>query len=251
MTAGATTLRVNNVAGTAAQFSSVTDALEAAKKGDVIIIEPSSKEYDSFDVKKKVTIKGPGYFLDVNGISNEGAASSKMDHINIYAEGVVLSGVECKNVTLVKGANNVIIKRNKIESISLGGLYGYDITEEEAITGTIIHQNLLFYVDGPTYGAHPTGVQMTNNIFRADYSSGGVSRIRNSVFRYNTCGLCNKALFSRIENSVFETTWEEIRKIFHLENITHTLTIIPEAMNSFMEDGLSLRRIFRTMCTVK
>ncbi|MDE6340267.1 MAG: hypothetical protein K2K97_10850 [Muribaculaceae bacterium] len=202
----AATLRVNNAANTAAEFNNVDAALEAAQDGDVIIIEPSSTSYGNFYVRKKVTIKGGGYLLDVNDISYEGAAASQADDITVYAAGTTITGMECNNITLAPGANNVIITRNHIKKeISLGGTFGYDYTDENAITGTIIHQNLLFYITGPQYGAQPTGLQITNNILPYSYGAETlVMRIRNSVIKYNTYGSDSACAFRWVNNCVFE-----------------------------------------------
>ncbi|MDE6392996.1 MAG: hypothetical protein K2L59_06995 [Muribaculaceae bacterium] len=86
----ADTLRVNNVASAGAQFTSIEDAIEAASEGDVIIVEASETSYGDIIVNKKVTLKGPGYFLQENGISNEGVATATCDNVSIGAEGATI-----------------------------------------------------------------------------------------------------------------------------------------------------------------
>ncbi|MDE6028081.1 MAG: hypothetical protein K2G23_08425 [Muribaculaceae bacterium] len=203
--AGAATLRVNNAANTAAQFNNVKDALEAAQEGDVIIIEPSSQSYGDFEVGKKVTVKGGGYFLDVNDISYEGAAASIADNITVRAKEVTLTGLDCNSIILLPGANDVVITRNEIRSIKLGGTFGYDVTDENAISGTIIHQNFVYAISGPQYGAKATGIQVTNNIIPYSYGQDRcITSLRNSIIRNNTYGTNDDCAFRWIDNSVFE-----------------------------------------------
>lgn len=200
----AAVLRVNNAANTAAQFSNVADALGAAQDGDVIILEPSSESYGNFDVKVKVTIKGGGYFLDVNDVTNEGAASTKAADINIFAAGTTITGIECNKIAIAPGANDVIITRNRVTTVSLGGTFGYDITDENAVAGTIIHQNLVNFISGPQYGAKATGIQITNNIITYSPTNTSVYKVKNSVIRYNTYGNDDSRCYGQIDNSVFE-----------------------------------------------
>lgn len=201
----AAVLRVNNAANTSAQFSKVADALGAAQEGDVIILEPSSTSYGDFDVKVKVKIKGGGYYIGVNDVSYEGASSSKAGKIAVYNAGTEITGLECDEISLGVGANDVVITRNNVRTILLGGTFGYDITEENALSGVIIHQNKVCNISGPQYGAAATGIQVTNNIIPYSYGNEGcVRELRNSVIKYNTYGSGSDGAYRDITNSVFE-----------------------------------------------
>lgn len=203
--ANAATLRVNNVPSSGAQFTNVEEALEAASDGDVIILDASSESYGDFTIGKTITLKGTGYYLDTNGITKEGPASSKVGNIKITVPGVTITGLECHNISLGAGANSVVITRNAVNFIELGGTFGYDITEENAISGTIIHQNILNGIGGPAYGAKAVNTQITNNIIRYSYgNSTPIGRLRNAVIRYNTYGSGEDCAFRWVENSVFE-----------------------------------------------
>ena len=62
------TLRVNNIPGINAPYTTIQAAVTAASAGDIILVEGSPTAYNvgAFDLTKKLTIRGPGYFLNEN-----------------------------------------------------------------------------------------------------------------------------------------------------------------------------------------
>ncbi|MEL6717566.1 MAG: hypothetical protein AAFP82_02535 [Bacteroidota bacterium] len=75
----ATTFRVNNTPNTDADFDNLIDAHAIARDGDTLLIEGGADSYGDFTMTKRLTLIGPGYFLDENSdnvISNPAKINS-------------------------------------------------------------------------------------------------------------------------------------------------------------------------------
>ena len=79
----AATLRVNNLNGSGAQYTTFEEAHSAAQDGDVIIVDGTPKSYGQINISKKITVQGPGYFLGVNDATKEGYSPATFDEINL------------------------------------------------------------------------------------------------------------------------------------------------------------------------
>lgn len=146
----AKTLRVNNTPGSGAQYTTLSAALEAAVDGDIIIIDGSENRYEDATINKNVTVKGPGYFLDKNGITTNGNPIAEMRVLRVTAKGATISGL-CISNNLVISADEVTVTRC---------YFGYNITFLSNPTKGVLHQN---YIDAGISG-DVTYFQFTNNI---------------------------------------------------------------------------------------
>jgi len=59
LTANAKILRVSNVSGSSAPYTSVDDAHSAASAGDIIVVEGSQTSYGDVTLRKAVKLVGP------------------------------------------------------------------------------------------------------------------------------------------------------------------------------------------------
>lgn len=146
----AKTLRVNNTPGSGAQYTTLNAAMEAAVDGDIIIIDGSEYRYDDAIVNKNVTVKGPGYFLEANGITTNGNPIVQIQVLKITAKGATISGLYISH-NLVISADEVTVTRCFI---------GYNLTFLSNPTKGVLHQN---YIDSAISG-DATYFQCTNNI---------------------------------------------------------------------------------------
>ena len=176
MAAQATILRVSNVSGSTAPYSTVQAALSAAAVGDTIMLDASSESYDlDYKVNKRVVIIGPGYWLQDNGIIQEGSQRAYIDGcFQIYTSGVVVMGIWFRSMYIAKNCTDVVIKRCYIhEGVELG-------TNADRC---VFHQN---YIRGDIRegGAYH---QITNNIFINHFSQGFTFKFTpHSYIAYNT-----------------------------------------------------------------
>lgn len=196
LTTTGATIRVNNTEGSGAQFNNFEDAQEAANDGDVIVFDGSDKSYGKITVSKKLTIKGPGYYLPQNETSSAESNPAGFTQIDIIKDGVTICGV---NVDDWGGginvrANDVVVTRCYATVISLSKDYSFS---DKAITNCVIHQNFIGRISCDSYSQEPSYIQITNNIIK--YSIGKVS---SSVISRNT--IMTEKPASTTANTVFE-----------------------------------------------
>lgn len=166
----AKTLRVNNTPGSGAQYTTLSAALEAAVDGDIIIIDGSEKQYTDAIINKRVTVKGPGYYLEENGITTNGNPIAHFENLDITAKGVTISGLYISD-ELDIAADEVTVTR----------CFAYKLYLISNPTKGVIHQNYLRQISG-----NATYFQFTNNII-ADLGTGSTMRgIDESVISRNT-----------------------------------------------------------------
>lgn len=198
LSANAKVLRVSNVEGSSAPYSSYIMAELDAVDGDTIMLEGSSTPYcadgDTLKITKRVTIKGPGYFLVENGISNENGATANFNMILSCVDGVTISGVVANEIRII--ADNNIITRNHVTYITFGS----------GTTQNIVHQNFLkaavghysSYADEP----YPSYTQITNNIFFLQYAGSTFMFLDYATIKNNT--FTNSVNTRILSNCTFE-----------------------------------------------
>lgn len=176
--ANATILRVSNVPGSSAPYSTIEAAHEAAIPGDTIMVEGSADSYGyKITITKKIVLIGPGYNHIANGAVSEGTNSARLDILLIDYKEVVVQGMEIDTYININKPNVVLTR------CLLGG--GVNLNAEA--TGTIVHQN---YLKDGVYGSSSStaNVTVTNNIFEcAEAYNGRVRLLKNSYIGYNTC----------------------------------------------------------------
>lgn len=195
--ANAKILRVSNVNGSTAPYSTVKAALEAAETGDVIMVDASPDSYGDVEINKSVTIQGPGFWLLENNISQEGCTTATFGTITLSAEGIKISSVNVSWGIRCNGQSNWIITRCKM------GIIRFNSHEYRGV----LHQN---YIIGDINGGYTASgvndpynvasyLQITNNII-----GGKMTWVKNSVIKYNTAINGKKFLDIGLSESTFE-----------------------------------------------
>ena len=112
--ANATVLTVSNNDVEVGQFSSISDAHNAANAGDTIYLSPSLKSYAGNDITKKIVILGTGFIK----------ANSQSGYTKITGTIRFQSGSEGSTISSLTGdfnievnANNITIQRNKLKTM--------------------------------------------------------------------------------------------------------------------------------------
>lgn len=171
--ANAKILRVSNVSGSSAPYSTIAAAHDAASAGDTIMVEASPTNYGDVDLKKNVVLIGPGYWLVQNGIIQEGSSSASIKYLTINVAKTVIKGMRMTYTTTIK-APNVIINRCNTTKI--------DIRSDNAV----ISQN---YITGSIVGSNANYLQITNNIIthiESNHNYNNIGNINNCYVAYNT-----------------------------------------------------------------
>ena len=190
--ANATILRVSNVTGSSAPYTTFNAALGAAVDGDTIMVDASPTNYGAVEIDKRVVVIGPGFNLVRNGIVEEGANCANFDGITVKAEGVVLQGIQSTGTSTSVGG--ITIKAHKVV---VNRCRPGKITFRDA-SNSIISQN---YVEGGVEGygssAEESYIQITNN-----FVEGRISSLHYSYIAYNTMS----GIFS-LKNCTLEHNW--------------------------------------------
>jgi hypothetical protein len=165
------TRRVNNIPGFNAQYTTISDALAASSAGDIILLDGSPFPYDPsvtiLVISKKITITGPGYFLDQNAGVQAGRNPAFIQPViqyNTGSEGSILQGITNQGSIYVL-ASNITISHNRLVNIYIQNVI--------PCSNLIIHAND-FSLNVYTYaciqgsGSQPnnvyTGIVVSNNI---------------------------------------------------------------------------------------
>lgn len=224
--ANAKILRVSNVSGSSAPYSSIDAAHDAAKAGDTIMVDASSARYGGnyarYDITKKLVIIGPGYWLVENDAIAEGSSSAYIATLNLKTEGIVVKGMEI-GVLNVSGAK-AVINRCHIGNISFSSGADNGVVSQCYITDT---------PSGANY------IQMTNNIFTSTTNYTLLSGFNNSYIAYNTFRNKNVQLTSSVTNTTFEhNLWKEIKNSSTTNSINNNYStdiINTQATNDFID----------------
>lgn len=177
MAANAKILRVSNVSGSSAPYATFNDAQDAAEIGDTIMFDGSSNSYKSITIKKTLVIIGPGYFFDINNISDEDLLPAKFTSVNVNkeAEGTVIEGLYITS-ELETRANRTIVKRCRIIDESWTGR-GLTLRARNCVA----HQNIVSKINSGAFYVDDYYDQITNNLIL-----GRVESIGGSYIAYNT-----------------------------------------------------------------
>ena len=176
--ANAKILRVSNVSGSSAPYSTIEAAHDAASAGDTIMVEGSNTRYTSastgnIDLTKKVVVIGPGYWLTENGIIEEGASSAVVGKFTVKAEGTVIKGMTLNNLTI--SAPHTVINRCYLGDFTINKNADIAVISQCFITGAPSGNNSCLHL-------------ITNNIFT--FNTTGTSNVLGSFDQstivYNT-----------------------------------------------------------------
>jgi len=169
-TANAAIWRVNNIPDNQADFTSLTDAIEAASDGDIIYIEGTGLEYSGATVNltKSLSFYGSGYYL----LENEDTQANQLPvelgmavEINPGAEGSKFCGIKFQGWHVYVGTSDITFERCYINAEMR--LH----SSEHSISNFMMKQCVLS--DGLwiwTMYYNSTNLSFFNNIFYGDLS---------------------------------------------------------------------------------
>ncbi len=215
--------RVNNTPESSAQFTTITDAYNAASDGDTIYVEGSASSYsDGLSVIKKIIFIGPGYFLDSNPETQanafqasfsgsfsfeDGSAGSKVmgmhfsGYIYVYTVDITIERnifIYSAYVYLIAGYN---LDDLKIINNYFAGEYYYTAIYGISIQGNLLIANNFFQaiinIGGTT---NFQSIVLINNVFDADITANNAI-ISNNIMRSGLLTTTNSVISHNIANS--------------------------------------------------
>ena len=112
--------RVNNAPGINADFNNLQTAHNSANAGDTLYVEGTPFSYGDITCTKKLTLFGPGYFLNENENTSAIKNSAYVNGFtfNDGSQGTLVCGLYLHNGLSIN-TNNINIKRNDIGNIVL------------------------------------------------------------------------------------------------------------------------------------
>jgi hypothetical protein len=151
-----TVRRVSNALGAGAPYTTIQDAINAAVDGDIILVEGSPTTYTgAISLTKRVTIQGPGYFLDQNTGLQANSNTAVLGTISFDAgsAGSVVRGIRTSGITI--NASNITFSNNYI----IGGL-----TIAAAVNNIVISGNYFLFLSASfRVNANVTSLLISNN----------------------------------------------------------------------------------------
>jgi hypothetical protein len=217
-----TVLRVNNT-GSAAPYTNINTAIAAAGVSDVIMVEGSGTPYAAISIDKKVTIIGPGYFLNENSGLQATTSTAYINGISftgVAAAGSNLSGLDIVNIDISGAINidNITVSNCRINAIVLGlqgGSASNWLVRSNVILSSIgpsccpsgFFSNMVFannlILGTPNTGGSGSGFTLIQNIFA---NSGQIANLSNSLISNNIflspSGVANLT-GSNVKNNLF------------------------------------------------
>ena len=111
--------RVDNNIGSSGDFTTAQDAHDDAGDGDTLYFIGSPTSYGSLTMTKKLTIYGPGYFLDENPDTQQNKNSATIGQLNFEegSENSYVSGMTISS-NLNINTNDITLQRNHILCIA-------------------------------------------------------------------------------------------------------------------------------------
>lgn len=179
-------LRVSNVAGSSAPYTTYAEAEVDALDGDTIIFDGSATSYGDVVVKgKRLVLFGHGYLLAANNVSSLNDCDAIFGNIEIQTKGTIVQGVRATKISI--RADNVVVTRCYANGIGNGG--GYEGYYSGVFSGIVIHQNFVTSkitgLSGST-SQYFSNSQITNNIVVcSQYDTELIRAMRNSVVQNN------------------------------------------------------------------
>jgi hypothetical protein len=185
--------RVNNNPETKANFATLQAAHDGAAAGDTIHLEGSATSYGNLTCIKKLTIIGPGYFLDQNPDLQalELPAQINVIHFAAGSSGSSIMGVTASQVLI--SVSDIEVRRNRI----IGMIY-YNWGSSAPTSNIIISQNYALGIQ-PSGGIAATNILVRNNYFASGvtFAANAIAIIQNNIFG-NTLSVFNSSVTNNI-----------------------------------------------------
>jgi hypothetical protein len=232
--------RVSNVAGAAAEFSTVQSAHDAINvlTGDTLYVEPSASSYGNLFWTKRLVIIGNGYYLASNPETQANISTSMIAYVQFRngSDESIITGCELGQVSVgVPGSstdavNNLFLQRNLINCIRFSGtaggnnihfiqnnIYGGDYLSELIGGGgpfaNVFFENNLIYHTAPGWGGSfyfpnaDVKMELINNVIRGNMTGINSSLLRNNIFFQGSASFTNCGLYNNIGDAAqFGTT---------------------------------------------
>jgi hypothetical protein len=195
-------LRVNNIPGVNVPYTTIQAAVTAASAGDIILVEGSPTAYNvgAFDLTKKLTIRGPGFFLNENttvqASQNPATIVSSTFYFSPGSDGSIISGLTMNSTVDVK-TSNITISNNRFSGNPIIKLSNASPANNLLISNNYLDMNTLVNI---TSGSQTfTNVLITNNLINNQAGNPSIS-LGSSTFAVVKNNILNSGVGDNIPN---------------------------------------------------
>jgi hypothetical protein len=205
--------------------------------GDTLYIYAGN--YSSATITKKLTIIGTGYFLSENPETQFNQTPSNIDGINFAtgSEYSVLTGVSLPSITVQ--ANDITIKRCKIEKYGGGGLINIISSYRTIILQNYIHGWHYYWYDSPTLvnisGDYPnpiSGIQIKNNILFHDNNTNAIYSSVACLFENNVVQGTIDVIGANVNNNIqLNGSFNGHETTIFMNNLCNSTQFAPDNLN--------------------
>ena len=148
-----------------ANFTTLSGAVASSSvlAGDTILVSGAPASYAGFTISKKLTIIGPGYFLNENtGLQADTNSAKISSQVTINAQGTTLMGLFLNELSI--NADNVTITRCRMRTTSAGSYPVYIYAKDSVIIRQcFITQAANYYYNCITVTNFATQIFIQNN----------------------------------------------------------------------------------------
>jgi len=195
--------RVNNTAGINANFAQISDAAtnSAVLPGDTLYVEGSATGYSNFELKKRLVIIGPGYFLSGTASNpglqyNVNTAYINTLYLDSLASGSVIMGMT-GSFYIAGSTDNITLTRNNITLNAYNGQSAGQMISNIKANKNYLSTNIAFALEN---------AEITNNIISGACILSSLNN-KNILFRNNVIALGNTNISGAyISNNIFGTS---------------------------------------------
>ena len=223
---------VNNTPGIVADYKTLQGAVDSVADGTLILLQPGGLTYGNVTIKKRVSIIGPGYFLNHNPdpTSQATPAESVVSSLlfdtasnGSYITGISLKGVNgggtrvnfsnTSNVTIsrcfVGPADGATIfygyKSNLITVkqcyVRVPGGFGHGIIMNSRESTDFQFLNNVFYNDDPAYGFQLPAEHFTNYTTSILFKNNVMFNLYSPGYYPSACSFFNNIIFQTVNNN--------------------------------------------------
>lgn len=160
--AHAATYTVDNANPNAADFDSLSKAVDVAQAGDTLLISGSPDSYGSVTLTKELHLIGPGWYLKENypdASPTVGAVIDKVIINSLAGAGSSLTSLQIGNIDL-DNTSNILVQRIG-PTYESGNVYLTAVN----VTDSTFRQNYRLSLQGGVYNNKNSGLKVLNNVF--------------------------------------------------------------------------------------
>ncbi|MCB0833514.1 MAG: hypothetical protein KDC45_08635 [Bacteroidetes bacterium] len=184
-----------------ASFTTISGAVGSSSvlSGDTILVSGSAQAYAGFNTSKRLTIIGPGFFLNENtGLQADTNSARVSSAVTLSGAGTTVTGMHFQQ-SLFVNADNITITRCKMQTTAAGTYPLYIYAKDSVVVRQCyIIQSANYYYSTVTILSGATQIFIQNNFI--EYAGGNISYGSFDINGTITGDISNNVIFGNFDN---------------------------------------------------